>query len=36
MAACLFACAIVIVGLALSGALQQIRTTRAPVAVVAK
>jgi hypothetical protein len=36
MAACLLACAIITVGLALAGILQQVQATRAPVAVVAK
>jgi hypothetical protein len=36
MAACLLACAVVVIGLAVAGALQQIRAIRTPVAIVAK
>jgi hypothetical protein len=36
MSALMLVCALIVVGLALSGVLQQIRATRAPVAVVAK
>jgi hypothetical protein len=35
-ALCLLACAVVTIGLALAGVLQQIRVTRAPVAVVTR
>jgi hypothetical protein len=35
-ALCLMACALVMIGLALAGVLQQIRVTRAPVAVVTR
>jgi hypothetical protein len=33
---CLLACAVVMIGLAVAGVLQQIRVTRAPVAVVTR
>jgi hypothetical protein len=36
MAACLLGCAVVTIGLALAGVLQQIRATRAPVAIVTR
>jgi hypothetical protein len=36
IAACLLACAVVMIGLTLSGVLQQIRATRARVAVVTR
>jgi hypothetical protein len=36
MAACLLACALITIGLALSGVLQQIRSTHPPAAIVAK
>jgi hypothetical protein len=36
MALCLLVCAIVMIGLTLAGVLQQIRATRAPVAVVTR
>jgi hypothetical protein len=35
-ALCLLVCAVVMIGLALAGVLQQIRVTRAPVAVVTR
>jgi hypothetical protein len=35
-ALCLLACAVVMIGLAVAGVLEQIRVIRAPVAVVAK
>jgi hypothetical protein len=35
-ALCLLVCAVVMIGLVLSGVLQQIRATRAPVAVVTR
>jgi hypothetical protein len=35
-ALCLLACAVVMIGLALAGVLQQIRVTRAPVVVVTR
>jgi hypothetical protein len=36
MAACLLVCAVVTIGLALVGVLQQIRATPAPVAIVTR
>ena len=36
VAACLLACALVTIGLAVSGVLQQIRATRAPVAILTR
>jgi hypothetical protein len=35
-ALCLLACAVVMIGLALSGVLQQIRVSRAPVVIVTR
>jgi hypothetical protein len=35
-ALCLLVCAVVMIGLALAGVLQQIRVTRAPVAIVTR
>jgi hypothetical protein len=36
LSACLLACAVVMIGLAIAGVLQQIRVTRAPVVVVTR